>query len=68
MASKSSDSGDTGIENRIIEIAIAKPDGISNKDIQEGLHDVPAKVWTTVINKLLKSGYVSIYKLVSCFM
>lgn len=56
MASKSSESGDISIENQIIEIAISKPDGISNKDIQEDLPNIPAKVWTTVINKLLKSG------------
>lgn len=56
MALKSSESNDMSIENRIIEIAISKPDGISNKDIQDDIPDIPAKVWTTVINKLLKSG------------
>lgn len=44
------------LENQIIELAKTKPDGISNKDIQYGLSGTPAEAWTTIINKLLKSG------------
>lgn len=56
MASESDDAGDINIENQIIDLASSKPDGISNKDIQTNIPNVSAKVWTTVINKLLKSG------------
>lgn len=44
------------LEAQILELAKAKPDGISNVDVQNVVSDTPAQVWTTVINKLLKTG------------
>lgn len=56
MESDAAESSDVSIENQILELAKSTPDGISNNDIQNTIPDVPAEVWTTVINKLLKSG------------
>lgn len=56
MSSETPEGSENAIENQLLELAKTKPDGISNKDIQTSIPDVPAKVWTTVINKLLKSG------------
>lgn len=51
------DIGDNGeLEIKILEFAKTKPEGISNKDVQNLIPDTPAQVWTTVINKLLKHG------------
>lgn len=49
------------VENKIVDAAKSKPDGISNEEIQAHLSDIPAEVWTKVINKLLKSGYIILF-------
>ena len=44
------------IENRLIELAKSKPNGITNDDIKNELSDTSAEAWAKVVNKLLKSG------------
>lgn len=56
MSSETAEGSESEVENHILELAKSKPDGISNKDIQNSIPDTPAKVWTMVINKLLKAG------------
>lgn len=59
---KASSSSST-IEDKIIQLAKEKETGVSNKEIQEAIPDVPASEWTKIINKLLKSGYILSLKL-----
>lgn len=56
MATQGGEDQQDTIENQIVELAKAKPDGISNKDIQGVIPETPAEIWTTIINKLLKNG------------
>lgn len=53
---KAGPSSEGAAEDAILAMAKLKTDGISNGDIQNELPDIPAKIWTQVINKLLKSG------------
>lgn len=47
---------ENNIEDKLLELAQTKPNGLTNKDIQCELPDVPPTVWTTVVNKFLKAG------------
>lgn len=44
------------IDEKILALAQEKANGVTNKDIQAALGDIPATVWTKTINKFLKSG------------
>lgn len=44
------------VEEKILQLAKSKENGISNKDIQETIPEVPASDWTKIVNKLLKNG------------
>lgn len=46
----------SSVEEQILQLAKNKETGISNKDIQEAIPEVPASEWTKLINKFLKSG------------
>lgn len=48
------------IEQKILELAQSKPDGITNNEIKATLGSTPPAVWTKVINTFLKNGYVKI--------
>lgn len=57
MASEGEQSSDYNeLETQVLEFAKTKPEGISNKDIQELITDTPPQVLAAVINKFLKSG------------
>lgn len=55
------------IEDRIIELAKNKPDGITNNEIKADIPDTPPDIWIKTVNKLLKNGYnyYSMYTLYS---
>ncbi|KAF5304911.1 hypothetical protein FQR65_LT00795 [Abscondita terminalis] len=56
------DNCDVESENRILELAKSKANGISNNDIKTDMPDIPAEVWTKTINKLLKAGTLELFK------
>ena len=49
-------------ENSLLELAKIKPDGFSNKDLKDHMPDVPLTEVTAIINKLLKSGTLELFK------
>lgn len=55
---ESGESSASSIENVIVQLAKDKPNGISNEHIKNAIPDTPLEIWTKIINKLLKSGYV----------
>lgn len=50
-----SEQEEAAAEEKILELAKEKANGITNKDIQAAIPDTPATIWTSVINKLLKN-------------
>lgn len=44
------------VEYRLLELAKIHPDGISNDSVKKDLSDVPLTEITVVINKFLKNG------------
>lgn len=57
MSSETTQNGDRSVEDRLIELAISKPEGISNDDIKQHIPDVSLPEITAAINKCLKNGY-----------
>lgn len=48
--------GDSSIEDRLLELAKSRPDGISNDDIKQHMPEISLPEITAVINKCLKNG------------
>lgn len=48
--------GDNSIEDRLLELAKSKPEGISHDDIKQHMPEITLQEITAVINKCLKNG------------
>ncbi|KAK4885409.1 hypothetical protein RN001_001680 [Aquatica leii] len=60
--SESRENNEIESENRILELAKSKPNGISNNDIKTEISNIPPEVWTKTVNKLLKTGVLELFK------
>lgn len=54
--------GSINVEERLLQLAKANPEGISNDDIKEHITDVPLAEVTAVINKCLKNGTFDLFQ------
>lgn len=57
-----SEVSESNAESRLIELAKENPDGISNNDLKQSMPELPLNEMTTIINKLLKSGTLELFK------
>ncbi|KAJ8963180.1 hypothetical protein NQ318_018645, partial [Aromia moschata] len=63
MSQGTSQNGDLStVEQRLLELAKSKPEGISNADIKEHISDIPLTEITVIINKCLKNGTFDLFK------
>ncbi|XP_050303983.1 probable DNA-directed RNA polymerase III subunit RPC6 [Anthonomus grandis grandis] len=62
MSAETSNANTEEYEGRLLELIKDKPEGISNTNLKQCLSDVPLSDLTIVINKLLKSGTLELFK------